>query len=255
MLQEINVHALPMLVDPAQLADRATVIIDVLRGATTAVCALQSGIREIIPCVEVSEARSLVREMPDHDVILGGEREGKKIEGFDLGNSPSEYVPSLIQGKTLVFTTTNMTVAVDRAHEAEPLLIASFINAAAVVKQILLQSRVEILCAGTGGIFSEDDLLAAGLLVERAVRQSGGSVRLNPQAGTARKLWLDSFSLPQSLDAEQLSPEILTKRLRTTLGGRRLIQIGQDDDILAAAQLDSSNIVPFRDQRTGRIRC
>lgn len=255
MLQEINVHALPALVDPMQLAGRATVVIDVLRGATTSVCALQAGIREIIPCVEVSEARSLIREMPDHDVILGGERNGLKIEGFDLGNSPSEYVPSLIQGKTLVFTTTNMTAAIDRAKDAEPLLIACFLNAAATVKQLLLETRVEIVCSGTGGIFSEDDLLAAGLLVERAVRKTGGSVRLNPQAETARKLWLDAFSLPQSLDAEQLSAEALSRRLRTTLGGRRLIQIGQDDDILAAAQLDSSNIVPFRDQRTGRIRC
>ena len=254
MAHVLNAYALPESVRPDELAGGTVVVIDVLRASTTIVHALEAGATEVIPCQEVDEARAVAARLPRGGVILGGERRGLPIQGFDLGNSPEEYLPSRVAGKTVVFTTTNGTRAIFHARQAQRVLIGAFINASAVLDQLLRQEQIHLLCAGTRGQLSRDDVLLAGMLVDRILRQGDPSYQQNAQAVAAREAWLRCLPLPRAPEAELPQPQQLAEQLRDSAGGRNLIAIGLDDDILAAAQIDRFRSVPEMDPERDRIR-
>ncbi len=254
MTQLLNVYALPSVVRPEEMAGGTAVVIDVLRAATTIVHALEAGADEIIPCLEVEEARRLAAEMAPGRVVLGGERNGLPIEGFDLGNSPTEYTPDRVEGKTVVFTTTNGTRALAMCGRAKRVLIGAFVNATAIFEELAGSSGVHLLCAGTRGAYSRDDVLLAGLLVERLQRSAGMSYRLNAQAVTAKENWASSFAVPYTIGAESLEPERLAAELRKSIAGRNVTAIGREEDILTASRLDRFHCVPEVDRATGHIR-
>ena len=254
MKPTLNVYALPKYVDPAELAGGTAVVIDVLRAATTIAYALDAGAREIFPCRTVADATALAERFPPDEIVLGGEREGTAIDGFDLGNSPDEYTPDRVGGKTIIFTTTNGTQAMSHARAADEVLIASFVNARAVARRLFDREHIHILCSGTDGKLSDDDVLLAGLLVERLQREGGMVYQQNGQAITAREMWLHSFALPQALGAEPLDPDQLAAELRKSLGAKNLLALGLDDDILAASWLDRFDVVPQLDPTAMSIR-
>jgi 2-phosphosulfolactate phosphatase len=272
----INVHLLPVLTEPHELAGKTVVVIDVLRATTTIIHALAAGAKEVIPLLEVEEARELAAKLPGR-VVLGGERGGKQIEGFDLGNSPREYTPDAVGGKTLVFTTTNGTRAMLRCRQARRILIAGFVNFSAVCRELGDEDQIEIVCAGTDGHVTREDTLLAGAIVEEcscshalrgnsSLRRSAASdqegtpsvqdVRthaerghedLNDQAEIAADAWRAAVGTLSGRNP-------LAAALRDSRGGRNLIEIGQENDIDLAAQIDRFDIVPELDIRTWRIR-
>ena len=250
----LNVYALPSLVTPEDLAGGTVVVIDVLRSTTTIVYALEAGALEVIPCQEVEEARQVASQFPPGDVVLGGERGGLLIEGFDLGNSPTEYTPSSVGNRTVVLTTTNGTRAMAKCGQAARVLLGAFVNASAIFDEIVGQDQIHLLCSGTDGQYSRDDVLLAGLLVEWLQRRGGTPYQLNAQAVTARENWVSSFAVPYAIGAEPLDAELLARELRKSLGGRNLTAIGLDDDIRTASQLDRYSVVPELDLEHFRIR-
>jgi len=254
MTPTISVYAQPLLVMPEEMADGTVVVIDVLRASTTIMHALEAGAEEVIPCVEVDDARSLAAQLPSRDVILGGERNGLPIDGFHLGNSPREYSGTQVVGKTVVFTTTNGTRALNHARLARRILIGAFVNASAVFHELVEQEQIHLLCAGTNGQISYDDVLCAGMLTARLSQQGGLVRQLNAQAITAQETWLGCFALPRALGAEPLEPERLVAELRKSLGGQNLANIGLEEDILAAAQIDVFSSIGKFDPKNGRIR-
>lgn len=254
MAQKLNVYALPSLVSAEELAGKTAVVIDVLRASTTISCALESGAEEIIPCLEIEEAQRLAEQLPPDDVLLAGERDGLPIDGFDLGNSPEEYKPEAVSGKTIVFTTTNGTRALRHCQQAARVLIASFLNANAVFQRLLALEEVHVLCAGTRGQYSRDDILMAGLLTERLERHGAGRYEMNVQAVTAKENWTSSFAVPYVIGAEPMDPEVLAAELRRSEAGRRLTAIGQETDILTASLVDHYSRVPVYDTEKMRIR-
>jgi len=254
MKPTLNVYALPKFVDPRELAGGTAVVIDVLRATTTIAYALDAGAKQIIPCLEIADALALAEQFSPDEVLLGGEREGSPIEGFDLGNSPDEYTPERVEGKTVVFTTTNGTRAINHARAADEVVLAAFVNAGAVVWRLVDREHIHILCAGTDGKMSDDDILLAGMLVERLQREGGMVYQQNGQAMTARETWLHSFALPQALGAEVLDPDRLAAELRKSLGAQNLMSLGMDDDILAAAWISRFDLVPQLDPKTMRIK-
>jgi 2-phosphosulfolactate phosphatase len=133
-------------------------------------------------------------------------------------------------------------------------LIGAFVNATAVLRRVLGKERVHLLCAGTDGQLSEDDILLAGMLVERLQRLAAGTYLPNAQALTAAEFWLHRFALPQALGAEPLPPEVLAEQLAASPGGRNLIDIGMGSDLLVAAEIDRFQGVPRLDPRDGCIR-
>jgi len=249
----LNVYALPRYVEPVELAGGTVVVIDVLRASTTIIYALDAGAREVVPCLEIADARKLAEQLPFDEIVLGGEREGILIDGFDLGNSPEDYTPDRVEGKTVIFTTTNGTRAMIHARMADEVLIGAFVNAGAIVDRLMNREKVCIVCAGTDGRISEDDALVAGLLVDRLQRRGGIVYQQNAQAITAREFWLNAFALPQALGAEPLAAERLAGELRKTLGAQNLLALEMDADILAAAQIDRFDLVPRLDPQTFRI--
>lgn len=153
------------------LLGTACVVFDILRATSTFVTALQNGAQAVIPVSEIAEAVEFRKQKPD--ALLAGERDGVKIRAapsggidFDLGNSPREFRPETVRGKTIVSTTTNGTRALRACLGARVILAASFLNLAATAKLLNQSQPAEILlvCAGTGEGAALEDVLAAGAL-------------------------------------------------------------------------------------------
>jgi 2-phosphosulfolactate phosphatase len=140
------------------------VVIDVIRATSTICQALASGYERVLCAAEVEQARAL--HDSDGRVTLGGERLGVRIEGFDLGNSPREYLEP--RSPVLAMTTTNGTRAiVTAAARCERVLIASLLNLGAVVDAAAATGDdVALFCAGVKGAFALDDAYVAGRVAE-----------------------------------------------------------------------------------------
>jgi 2-phosphosulfolactate phosphatase len=154
----------------------------------------------------------------------------------------------------VVFTTTNGTRAMLHARLARRVLIGAFVNATATYRQLLGEEQIHLLCAGSQGQFTHDDVLLAGMLVERLQRLGGMGYQQNAQAVTARELWLHSFSLPHALAAEPIEPEQLARELSKSPSGKNLLALGLEDDILAAAQIDRFHHAAELDAQAMSIR-
>ena len=151
----------------------ACVVFDVLRATSTFVTSLHHGAKAVIPVGEISEALAVRKKQPDF--LLGGERDGVRIRAaqtggiqFDLGNSPCEYTPEKVRGKTIVSTTTNGTRALRACANAKIVLASSFLNLGATAKFVrqLQPSQLLLVCAGTHENTALEDVLAAGALIE-----------------------------------------------------------------------------------------
>lgn len=143
------------------------VVIDVLRATTSIATAFSNGCHQIVPVEQVAQAFQK-REQLYPDAILAGERKGLLISGFALGNSPLEYGQNAVMDKTIIMTTTNGTMALNKASDAAKVYAAAFVNAMAVCSRLIEEGRpVVILCAGTDGRFSMEDALCAGLIADR----------------------------------------------------------------------------------------
>ena len=156
---------------------KTAVVIDVLRATSVIVTALDNGAQEVIPVKTVEEAQSLYATSDPSRTLLGGERNSLKIEGFDLSNSPLEYKKKTVEGKTILFTTTNGTNAINNIKSADEIVLACFRNIGAVADHVVELSHrgnrdVIIVCAGTEGRFSLDDGLCAGMLIELLKQQT-----------------------------------------------------------------------------------
>jgi 2-phosphosulfolactate phosphatase len=140
------------------------VVIDVIRATSTICQALASGYERVFCVAEVDEARALREQLGTG--VLGGERKAVRIDGFDLGNSPREYLEPA--GETLVLSTTNGTRAVvAAAQRCERVYIASLLNVAAVVDASRETGEdVVVVCAGVQGTLALDDAFVAGRIVE-----------------------------------------------------------------------------------------
>src|SRR4051812_18616041 len=158
----LRVHQLPRDVREKDLAASCVVVIDLLRATSTICQALASGAREVVPFLEIDEAIAAAKHHNRATIVLGGERSGGKIPGFDVGNSPSEYTPEVVGGKRVFITTTNGTRAMYHARTARRVVLGCFLNLSAVVASIKDEPRVDILCAGTDGGETGEDILAVG---------------------------------------------------------------------------------------------
>jgi len=138
------------------------VVVDVLRASTTLTCALAAGAARVIEAITPEAALAWRARLPD--ALLGGEREGRRIEGFDLGNSPAEYTESVVRGRTLVFASTNGSIALHHARRAARRVLGSFVNAEATRRHVRGASHVVIVCAGKLGRFALEDAAFAGWL-------------------------------------------------------------------------------------------
>ncbi|MDR9788166.1 MAG: 2-phosphosulfolactate phosphatase [Peptococcaceae bacterium MAG4] len=223
-----------------QLEGKQAVVFDVLRATSTIITALANGCKEVVPVVTVDEALAYAEHHAN--VILGGERESLLIPGFHLGNSPLEYTSERVKGKTVVLTTTNGTNAIRRAAQgAARVIIASFLNARSVAKEVLKTgSDVVLICAGTRGKLSLEDIVAAGRVCRELARIAAGKEALVPGSDlVVAACRLADFYKEDPLPA-----------LKDSLHGQKLAALGFAEDLAFCSRLNSTEVTPvFRDGR------
>ncbi len=237
MSRRIYVSLLPSLIDASRLAGGSAVVIDVLRASTTICTALAAGADRVIPFASVDDARRMADTFAatGERPMLGGERAGVRIEGFDLGNSPFEYERGAVAGRTILFTTTNGTRALLAAAPAERIYVGAFANLTAVVERLAGDlGDVHLVCAGTDGQVTLEDVVCAGAIAASLRQRVPGIVVGNDEATVALALNLGYREEQNRLEA-----------LRSGLGGRNLVELGYDRDIKFAARVDSAPVVPF----------
>lgn len=240
----LRVHLLPSLVAPAELADHTIVVVDILRATTTVVHALAAGAREVVPLLEIADAQARKAHLGSQ-ALLGGERGGKRIEGFDFGNSPAEFTSDRLAGKTLLFTTTNGTRALAHAQQGKRVLLGAFVNLSAICRDLADAEEIDILCAGTDQEVTREDVLFAGAVTTELC--AANSYECNDQAEIAADAW-------RSAAQQMTAGSPLAALLRGSQGARNLIEIGQERDIEICATVDKFDLVPVLDVPAWTIR-
>jgi 2-phosphosulfolactate phosphatase len=250
----LRVHKLPGDVAEDELAGSCVVVIDLLRATSTICQALASGAREVVPFLEVTDALNAAAKDSDRiNIVLGGERSGGKIPGFDVGNSPAEYTPQVVGGNRVFITTTNGTRAMHHARQAARIVLGCFMNLSAVVASIKGEPRIDILCAGTDGSETGEDILTAGAVVHSLIYTKGALAehQITQPAAMAAAAW-KMVTLKAKREGRPVIDE-LAHALRGTAGGRNLIGIHLDKDLVDCAQIDRYKIVPELDLAQWRI--
>lgn len=216
----------------AFLAEKSAVVIDVLRATSSMIAALDNGAHRIIPTIEVEEARALKRSLPEGSVVLGGERGGLMIDGFDLGNTPQDFSAEKVAGRTVVMTTTNGTRAILMALGAEKVYIAALTNAAAMAR-VLTEGDEDVVLVGSGTErrISWEDSLCAGAIIQRLMNGTGrGGFHLTDSALIAAEIW----------KSHQHDP---VGALRLGRGGRNVVRNGVAEAFESCGAVDSINLI------------
>lgn len=222
----------------AELSGATAVVIDVLRATTTMVQALASGAKAIYPTASTEEAVKLLQSIGRDDTLLCGERRTKRIEGYHLGNSPSEFTAEVVEGKRLIMNTTNGTRAFLAAESADRVLAAAFNNLGAVTVAVAGVERLVVACAGRSGAFALEDTLCAGHLIRR-LRAAGTEPLILTDGAIAAEALADAFPVGETLAA--------------TAAGRDLAEAGLVDDVADCARFDVHSVVPELDDRVIRL--
>jgi 2-phosphosulfolactate phosphatase len=192
------------------------IVVDVLRATSTIAQALSSGYERVLCCAEIDDARALRAELPDS--LLGGERKAVRLEGFDVGASPREFLEP--RARTLILSTTNGTRAIlETARRCDRVLLGSLLNLAAVARAAQSEDVV-VVCAGFQGGFALDDAYCAGRIVQLLAGE-------RTDAADASVLLARAF--PSALDG---------------LNARTYGPPGLEEDIAYCAQEDLLDAVP-----------
>lgn len=232
----LDVYLTPGELSNAEISGRTAVVIDVLRASSSIVEALGAGAKAIYPVASIEEALRLANTFGRGEVLLTGERRCLPIEGFDLGNSPAEYTPERVAGKTLVMTTTNGTHAMSLTTSAARVFIGSLLNLGAIVEELVRSVADPVLvCSGRERHFALEDAVVAGVIARRVMEARPGDWQLNDGALAALELAREF-----STDAELFA---------RTAGGRAIMNAGLAEDLAFCAQMDRHSILPVLHNR------
>ena len=242
---KIDVCFDPFELDELELRGKNIVVIDVLRSSTTIAVALNNGAREIIPVESIENAVRISGSLFGDVTLRGGERNGKTIQGFNLGNSPLEYTEATVKGKSIIFCTTNGSVAMYKSRFAQNLAIGSFVNISTVIEFIKeLQSDVLILCAGRANAvsnFSLEDTVCAGMIVHKLSASKDLALELTDSSLASQALY-------------KTYGKSLLKMMKNTEHGKYLTEIGFIEDIKVAAAIDSYAVLPVLNGNVIKLR-
>jgi 2-phosphosulfolactate phosphatase len=243
---KLDVIVSPRYLKEDTLKDYLCAVVDVLRATSSIITALVSGAREVHPCLDADEAKKGAAKLPKTTRLLGGEEMGELITGFDLGNSPFEYLnKETVANKVIYFYTTNGSGAIRKAFagSGSPVYIAALLNVSAVSSALVKTASVGkfkgigILCSGRQGEASEEDNFCAGLMVERISRglmACGIAPELGDNASAAAKYAVSNRGHGLEI-------------LRESKHGQFLDSLGFADDLVFASRMDFYDAVPVFD--------
>ena len=167
-MKKINICLATALTHLYHLENKLVIVTDVIRATSSMVTAFANGVEKIIPVASIEKCKKLKQA----GYWIAGEREGKKIAGFDIDNSPFSYKNNQFQGKAIAMNTTNGTKAIVQAATAKEVIIGAFLNLNAIVQYSLQQPNdVVILCAGHQDNVNIEDTLFAGALIDKMKNQ------------------------------------------------------------------------------------
>jgi 2-phosphosulfolactate phosphatase len=202
-----------------QLRGSVAVVIDVIRATSTIATALAQGAASVVPVAKVEDAFAIKARNPQ--AILAGERGGQMVEGFDLGNTPEDFMRKRVNNRHVILTTTNGTQALAASRGARAVVTASLLNLDAVAERLQeLRPPWLVLCAGCNGFFGVDDAIVAGALAE-ALEKDHAFIHL----------WR---SVKKDLTGALLGSE----------AGRELARVGLEKDVPYCAQVSKLSVVP-----------
>ncbi len=206
---------------------KIVVVVDVLR-ATSVICTMMhNGVKEIIPVKTVEEAK----EYKDKGYLVVAERNGEKLDFADFGNSPFLFTKEVVDGKTLVYSTTNGTNAIAVGKDADQVVVGAFLNFSAIVKYLKEQKKdVLILCSGWKGKFCIEDALLAGAI-------SGSLI----ESGV---FYTKCDSVNASIDLWAIAKDTMDTYVEKIAQKHRLKKLGLDDVIGYCFTIDITSVVP-----------
>lgn len=231
-------------VTTSDIANRVVVVIDVLRASTTIATALANGARAVIPLESTDEVVMRAKAFDRSEVKLAGERQMRPIPGFDLGNSPREFTSETIEGKTVLFSTTNGTAAIAAIQGSRDVVIGSYVNFSAVLAMLRAALRggtdIAILCAGREKQFSLEDAACAGRYVHHAMRRRS-DISINDAA------------LAGMLIDRRYSDNLM-RLFSASAHGRALSEAGYGEDLALCAAIDSYPVIPvYQDRQITKV--
>jgi 2-phosphosulfolactate phosphatase len=238
MVVQINLEFAAKDANSAVKRGDLIIVIDVLRCSTSIINALANGAKSVVPTITLREAYALHSQDPDF--LLAGERKGCRPKGFDLGNSPSEFISQRVCGKNLIMTTTSGTMALVKSREAKWVLVGAFLNAASVARKAAQiaedeETNVSLVLSGERGQFSLEDFICAGAIAESL---STSNVHCCDEALAA-------------LLAFKQAKNSLCENIMTAQHARHLAKLGFKKDVEFSCQLDILSTIPI--YRDGKI--
>ena len=227
MMQNIETIPSPGLFDLYKdgIEEKTVVIIDILRATSTIVWAFENGINHIKPVLHKEEA---LKER-ENGYLAAAERNGQMLEGFDMGNAPKSYSREYIEGKKVALTTTNGTVACHLASTAKRVLIGSFLNLDAVVREVKNDtSDVLLFCAGWKGKYNLEDTLFAGAVA----------------SACAKEFEIEDDATYAAMDLWHIAKGDLRTYLKKASHVKRFKRLGNHTDLAFCVQQNNTDIVP-----------
>ncbi len=226
---------------PAESLPDCAIAVDVLRATSTIATALAANAEAVQVFSSIEQLMQVSEQWLPDKRLRAGERGGAKVPGCDLGNSPLDCTPDLVEGKRLFISTTNGTRCLERIQAAETVLTAALINRSAVVNYLLRYRPATVWVVGSGweGNFSLEDTVCAGAIVHQlAARLAGDGHPLEALAGN---------------DEVFGAVALYTQWQNNLLGlmhhashGQRLLRLDCHDDLKYCAQTDSLNVLPIQ---------
>lgn len=220
-----------------ELRDKTAVVVDVLRASSTMITALHNSAKGVIPVADMGDASKISQNLDSPHYLLCGEKDGVKIEGYDLGNSPLDYTEERVEDKTIILNTTNGTKAIKRAGLADEIIIGSFLNLEALVASLkTVDTDIVLVCAGWKGRLALEDLLCAGNIIYELTE---GTLPQNVQDGAKV-----AFGLFEKFGED----EDLEKAIKTSNYAVRLKDVVSEEDISYCCQRNKMDVLPVMNE-------
>lgn len=226
-MNNIEICLTPKLFHQYKVDDKIVVIVDILRATTIITTLFHNGLSKLIPVKNLDEAK----EYKQNGFLVAAERNGKKVDFADFGNSPFEFTSEKIKDKTLVYSSTNGTNTINIAKQANQVIIGSFLNLSGISEFLGKQNKdIIILCSGWMGDFCIEDFLFAGALSKLLTNTN--------------KFSFNSDSVQASIDLWNLANQNLSDYIKTIHQYKRLVNFGFQEIVEYCFKIDNTKVIP-----------
>lgn len=232
----LNIHLLLKKeeIDRQKMSEnKIAVVFDILFATSTVTAALEFGAKEVIPVLNRAEAKNEAKGRDEGSYVLVGEFLGKTIGGF-LSPNPLKLKEE-INGKTVILSTTNGTVALRNSSGAKSVYASSILNSRAVAHHIIKDYKGEtiiVVCSGSSNEFNVEDFFGAGYFIDCLIKQYGGKPHMTDPAFTAHQFYITN---------KENAADILTR----SRVGQMLLMAGFEKEIEFILQESFFNVIPF----------